>query len=42
MEYSAIDFHDKFARFEDHWSPKIIAEMIDYQFKLVKAKGDFV
>lgn len=42
MEYSAIDFRDKFARFEDHWSPKIIAEMNDDQFKLVKVKGDFV
>ena len=24
------------------WSPKVIAEMNDYQFKLVKIKGEFV
>ncbi len=28
--------------FSDHWSPKIIAEMNNYQIKLVKIKGDFV
>jgi len=32
----------KLSKFSDHWSPKIIAEMNDYQFKLVKIKGDFV
>ena len=33
---------DKLAKFSEHWTPKIIAEMNDYQFKLVKIKGDFV
>ena len=42
MEYSAIDLKEKLARFSDHWSPKIIAQMKDYHFKLVKFKGDFV
>ena len=28
--------------FSEHWSPKVIAEMNDYQFKIVKIKGDFV
>ena len=37
-----INLKDKFAQFSDHWSPKIIAEMNDYQFKLVKIIGDFV
>ena len=37
-----INIKDKFAQFSDHWSPKIIAEMNDYQFKLVKIIGDFV
>jgi mannose-6-phosphate isomerase-like protein (cupin superfamily) len=27
--------------FSEHWSPKVIAEMNDYQFKLVKIKGKF-
>ncbi len=30
------------AGFSDHWSPKIIARMNDYHFKLVKFQGDFV
>ena len=39
---SKINLRDKLAKFSDHWSPKVIAEMNDYQFKLVKIKGDFV
>jgi len=39
---SVINFRDKLNKFSDHWSPKVIAEMNDYQFKLVKIKGDFV
>ena len=38
----AINFKNKLSIFSDHWSPKVIAEMNDYQFKLVKIKGDFV
>ena len=37
-----INLYSKFDKFTDHWSPKIIAEMNDYQFKLVKIKGEFV
>ncbi len=37
-----INLKDKLAKFSEHWTPKIIAEMNDYQFKLVKIKGDFV
>lgn len=39
---TAINFEDKLDKFSDHWSPKIIAEMNDYQFKLVKIQGEFV
>ena len=38
----AINFRDKLARFHDHWAPRVIAEMNDYQFKLVKIHGEFV
>ncbi len=38
----AINFRDKLARFSDHWAPRVIAEMNDYQFKLVKIQGEFV
>jgi len=37
-----INFADKLSKFSDHWSPKVIAEMNDYQFKLAKLEGDFV
>ena len=42
MEYGAINFREKLAKFSDHWAPKIVAQMNDYQFKLVKIQGEFV
>ena len=38
----SINFADKLSKFSDHWSPKVIAEMNDYQFKLAKLEGEFV
>ncbi len=38
----AINLDKKFDQFHDHWAPKVIAEMNDYQFKLVKVQGEFV
>ena len=40
--YQAINFAQKFNLFEDFWQPRVIAEMNDYQFKLVKIDGEFV
>lgn len=42
MTYQSISFNNKLELFEEHWSPKVIAEMNDYQFKIVKIEGDFV
>ena len=42
MERQAINLTDKLSRFSDHWSPKIIAQLNDYHFKLVKFQGEFV
>lgn len=42
MKFTPINFRDKFAKFTDYWSPKVIAEMNDNQFKLVKVKGEFI
>jgi len=42
MTYRAINFNDKFGLFSERWSPKVVAEMNDYQFKLAKVEGDFV
>ena len=37
-----INLKKKLAKFFDHWSPRVITEMNDYQFKLVKIEGEFV
>ncbi len=36
-----INLKHKFSLFSDHWSPKVIAEVNDYQIKLVKIQGHF-
>ena len=41
-DYRPINFADKLGRFAEHWAPRVIAEMNDYQFKLVKIEGEFV
>ncbi len=33
---------DKLRKVSELWSPRVIAEMYDYQFKLAKFKGEFV
>ncbi|MCC9088945.1 cupin domain-containing protein [Bacillus sp. A015] len=38
----SIHLKDKLTTFTEHWSPKVIAEMNDVQFKLVKIQGEFV
>jgi mannose-6-phosphate isomerase-like protein (cupin superfamily) len=42
MNYEPINLADKFSQFSEHWFPKIIAQMNEYQFKLVKFQGEFV
>jgi mannose-6-phosphate isomerase-like protein (cupin superfamily) len=42
MGYEAINFRNKLGLFAEQWQPKVIAEMNDYQFKIVKLEGDFV
>ena len=37
-----INLEEKFAMFNEHWTPKIISELNDYQIKIVKVEGDFV
>ena len=41
-ERRAINLREKFGLFDEQWSPRVVAEMNDYQFKLVKLEGDFV
>jgi len=42
MDYQSINLQDKLTKFSEHWSPKIIAQMNDYHFRIVKVQGEFV
>ncbi|MDZ7757152.1 cupin domain-containing protein [Rhodohalobacter sp.] len=42
MKYEALKFEEKFDLFDEQWTPKVIAEMNNYQFKLAKVEGDFI
>jgi mannose-6-phosphate isomerase-like protein (cupin superfamily) len=42
MSHKPINFQEKLSLFTEHWSPKVVATMNDYQFKLVKIQGEFV
>lgn len=42
MSYKAINLQQKFSLFSEQWTPKVIAELNDYQFKIVKLQGDFL
>ena len=37
----AIDLIQKIDRIDGHWQPRVVAEMNDYQFKVVKVQGEF-
>ncbi len=39
--YQPINFNEKLELIIEHWTPKIVAQMNDYQLKLVKIQGDF-
>jgi len=39
---TTINLLDKARRIDEHWQPRVIAEMNDYQFKVVKIEGDFI
>ena len=42
MRDQVINFRDKLGRITEHWSPRVVAEMNDYQFKVVRIAGDFI
>jgi len=42
MNYQPINLAQKFSLFTEQWQPKVIAQMNDYQFKVVKLQGDFI
>ncbi|WP_281686935.1 cupin domain-containing protein [Pseudomonas citronellolis] len=40
--YQPVNFAAKLAAIHEQWQPRVVAEMNDYQFKLVKLEGEFV
>ena len=42
MKPGSINLQQKLGLFRERWTPKVIAELNDYQVKLAKLEGDFV
>lgn len=42
MAPGKVNLAEKFGQFSDHWSPKIVGELDDYEIKLAKFQGEFV
>jgi mannose-6-phosphate isomerase-like protein (cupin superfamily) len=42
MKYQSINLEQKLTLLTEQWAPRVIAEMNDYQFKVVKLEGDFI
>jgi mannose-6-phosphate isomerase-like protein (cupin superfamily) len=40
--YAPINLAEKLAKLNDLWQPRVVAELNDYQFKVVRLAGDFV
>jgi mannose-6-phosphate isomerase-like protein (cupin superfamily) len=40
--YKPINLAEKLSLFSDQWQQRVIAEMNNYQFKVVKIEGDFL
>ncbi len=41
-EIEVVNLRDKFAKFTDHWRPRVVGELNDTFVKLAKIKGEFV
>ena len=42
MKIEKININQKLKKIKEHWSPRVFAEMNDYQFKLAKVKDEFI
>ncbi|MDU9413195.1 MULTISPECIES: cupin domain-containing protein [Pseudomonas] len=40
--HQSINLLHKVSLFSEQWNPKVVAEMNDYQFKVVRIEGDFI
>ena len=41
MNDNPVNLQEKLTKFSEHWSPRIIAQMNDYHFKVAKVQGEF-
>lgn len=41
-KYEPISLREKLGRFTEQWSPRVVAELNDYQIKVARVEGDFV
>ena len=42
MDATVVNLAEKFMKFSEYWSPKVIAQLNDYHVKIAKIQGDFV
>lgn len=42
MEYRAINLAEKLGKVSELWSPRVIAGLNDYRFKVARVQGEFV
>ena len=42
MNYQPINFQEKLSKFSEQWSPRNIAQMNEYHFKIAKIEGEFI
>jgi mannose-6-phosphate isomerase-like protein (cupin superfamily) len=42
IDYRPVNFGQKFGLLREQWQPRVVAELNDYQFKVVRLEGDFV
>lgn len=42
MTNRPVDLAEKLQSFSEHWSPKVVARLNDYEIKVVKIRGEFV
>ena len=40
--YAPVNLAQKFALFTDQWQPRVVAELNELQFKIVRIEGDFI
>ncbi|SDP94566.1 Mannose-6-phosphate isomerase, cupin superfamily [Actinopolyspora xinjiangensis] len=42
MSDQPVDIAEKLSRVAEHWAPKVVARLNDYEIKVVKVQGEFV